>query len=342
MKYVKLGKSKLNVSRVGFGGIPIMRVSFEQAEKCILTALDLGINYIDTATGYGDSEEKIGKVIKKINRDELIIATKSPPSDAKKLEESINLSLKRLQIETIDLYQFHCINNEEVLKKSLDLVPVLEKAREQGKIRHIGATVHGVDFINKALDVDTFETVMIALNFIVAEAAEVALPNARKKDVGVIAMKPMAGGHIEDANLAFKYFLPLEDVVPLVGIQSPEEIEQIVRILDENIPATEEELSQMEAIRLEQGNRFCRRCEYCMPCEHGVQIFPMTIFKSFGKRFPPKELVKGNWPGMFDSLEKCVQCGACEKKCPYNLEIQEILKENAAYFRELQRQFCDE
>ncbi len=96
----------------------------------------------------------------------------------------------------------------------------------------------------------------------------------------------------------------------------------------------------METIRLEQGNRFCRRCEYCMPCEHGVKIFPMTIFKSFGKRFPPQELVKGSWPETFESLEKCVQCGECEKKCPYNLEILEILKENAAYFRELQNQFC--
>ena len=60
MRYIRLGKSELKVSRVGFGGIPIMRVSFEQAKKCILTAIDLGINYIDTATGYGNSEEKIG------------------------------------------------------------------------------------------------------------------------------------------------------------------------------------------------------------------------------------------------------------------------------------------
>ena len=317
-----------------------MRVSFEQAQNCILKAIDLGVNYIDTATDYGDSEEKIGKAIKERNRDELVIATKSPPSNPKRLNECIYQSLRRLQIDVIDLYQFHCINNEETLKKALDLLPVLMKAKEQGKIRHIGATVHGVEFINKVLDMDAFETIMIALNFIVTEAADVALPYARKKDVGVIAMKPMAGGHIDDANLAFKYFLGFDDIVPLIGIQSPGEIEQVIKILDENIPATEQEKDEMEAIRLEQGNRFCRRCEYCMPCEHGVKIFPMTIFKSFGKRFPPKELVKGNWPDIFDSLEKCVQCGECEKKCPYNLEIQEILKENAAYFRELQSQFC--
>jgi predicted aldo/keto reductase-like oxidoreductase len=201
MKYLRLGKSQLIVSRVGFGGIPIMRASFEKARECILTAIDLGINYIDSAADYGDSEEKIGRAIKGLNRDKLIIATKSPPKDEKHLKHCIDQSLKRLQIDTIDLYQFHCINNDDALKKSLELLPVLESAREQGKIRHIGATVHGVEFINKVLDADAFETIMIALNFIVSEAADAALPNARKKDVGVIAMKPMAGGHIEDANL---------------------------------------------------------------------------------------------------------------------------------------------
>ncbi len=221
MKYVRLGKSELKVSRVGFGGIPITRVSFDTAKKCILKAIDLGINYIDTATGYGNSEEKIGIAIKERNRENLIIATKAPPSDPKRMAECIDQSLRRLQIDVIDLYQFHCINNEDTLKKSIDLYPVLEKAKQQGKIRHIGATVHGVELINKVLETDMFETLMIALNFIVTEAAEVALPNARKKDVGVIAMKPMAGGHIDNANLAFKYFLGIEDIVPLIGIEKP-------------------------------------------------------------------------------------------------------------------------
>ncbi len=339
MKYIRLGKSELNVSRVGFGGIPIVRVSFEEAEKCIRTAIDLGINYIDTATDYGDSEEKIGKALKKLDRDKLVIATKSPPKDVQHLEKCIDQSLKRLQIDAIDLYQFHCINNDEVLKRAIDLLPVLEKAKAKGKIRHIGATVHGVEFINKVLDMDAFETIMIALNFIVTEAADAALPNARKKDIGVIAMKPMAGGHIDNANLAFKYFLNFNDIVPLVGIEKPEEIKQIVKILDDNIPASEEELREMEKIRREQGDRFCRRCEYCMPCEYGVKIFPMTIFKSFAARFPTKDLVTGNWIEIIDSYSKCIQCGECEKKCPYNLEIRQILKENTAYFKELQKQF---
>jgi len=333
MKKVRLGKSELMVSRVGFGGIPITRVSFKEAEKCIRSAINLGVNFIDTATGYNDSEEKIGRAIKG-HRDKLVIATKSPPSTSERLAECIDQSLKRLQIDSIDLYQFHLIKDDETLKKAIDLMPVLEKARDQGKIHHIGASVHGVDFINNVIEIEAFETVMIALNFIVCEA-EIALPNAYNCDVGVIAMKPLAGGYIEDADLAFKYFINKDNVVPLVGIETPEQIKQIVKILDEDIPATDNELEKMKSIRKETGNHFCRRCQYCMPCEHGVQIVPATIFKSFAKRLPPEDLVKGGVATVMDSLENCVQCGECEKKCPYNLDIQAIFKENQACYNEL-------
>ena len=334
MKQVRLGKSELMVSRVGFGGIPITRVSFSEAERCIRTAIDLGINFIDTATGYGDSEEKIGKAIRG-QRENLIIASKAPPSTREKMSECIDKSLQRLQIETIDLYQFHLIKDEQSLNKALELLPVLEKAKDQGKIRHIGASVHGVDYINKVIEADVFETLMIALNFIVREASELALPNAIERDVGVIAMKPMAGGHIENPYLAFKYFIGMDNVVPIVGIETPEQIKEIVQILDDNIPATPEEIQEMDKIRRESGNRFCRRCGYCMPCEQGVQIVPATIYKSFVKRLPPEELVTGGLAEAIKSIDNCIECRKCEEKCPYGLEIIDILKESHEYHEEL-------
>ena len=336
MKKIRLGKSELVVSRVGFGGIPIIRVSYEQAERCIKTAIDLGINFIDTATSYADSEEKIGKAITGC-REGLVIATKSAPSTAQRMSECIDQSLRRLRIDTIDLYQFHLIKDEQTLNTSLQLLPVLEKAREQGKIRHIGATVHGVDWINNVIEQDVFETVMIALNFIVCDAAEVALPNAIKRDVGVIAMKPMAGGCIQDARLAFKYFIGLDNVVPLVGIESPEQIKQIVNILDEDIPATPEESQAMDAVRRQIGSHFCRRCGYCMPCEQGVQIVPVTIFKSLALRLPPESVVKGGLATAMQSLENCIQCHQCEEKCPYELNILEMFQENLDYYNQLRK-----
>ena len=338
MKKIRLGKSELLVSRVGFGGIPITRVSCEQAQRCIHTAIDLGINFIDTAATYGDSEEKIGKAIKG-HRDKLIIATKSVPSTPEGMIECIDQSLRRLQIETIDLYQFHYIKDEQSLNKSLDLIPVLEKAKDQGKIKHIGATIHGVDYIPNVIEADVFETVMIALNFIVREAADIALPVAIKQDVGIIAMKPMAGGCIDDPRLAFKYFMGMENVVPIVGIESPEQIKQIVKILAEDTPATPEDLLAMGALRKQSGSHFCRRCEYCMPCEQGVDILRVMILKSFGKRLDPQSVIKGVVAEAVQSLENCTQCRECEKKCPYNLGILETFEENKAYYDQLCKQF---
>jgi predicted aldo/keto reductase-like oxidoreductase len=152
-------------------------------------------------------------------------------------------------------------------------------------------------------------------------------------------MKPMAGGHIEDAYLAFKYFTAFEDVVPLVGIESEEQVTEIVKVMDEGTPATAEEMKKMEAIRAESGNRFCRRCEYCMPCEHGVRILPITIFRSFGRRLPPETILKEGWDSCMETLEKCVQCGECEKRCPYSLDILDIFEETKAYYKELCEQF---
>jgi len=257
MDYIRLGKTELMVSRLGFGGIPITRVSFEQAQRCIHTAIDLGVNFIDTGQSYGDSEEKIGRAIKG-RRDGLVIATKSAPTTAQGMAENIDQSLRRLQLDTIDLYQFHLVRDEDTLRKSLDLMTVMEKARKQGKIRHVGVSVHGMDWIKRILETDAFETIMITLNFIVREPAEIALPRARQRDTGIIAMKLMAGGHIEDAYLAFKFFLQFDDIVGLIGIQSPQEIREIVSIMEENVPATAEELSKMARIRAESGDRFCR------------------------------------------------------------------------------------
>ncbi len=153
--------------------------------------------------------------------------------------------------------------------------------------------------------------------------------------IGVIAMKPMAGGHIENPYLAFKYFIDIDNIVPIVGVETPEQIKEIVRILEDNIPATPEEIQEMDKIRRESGNRFCRRCGYCMPCEQGVQIVPATIYKSFVKRLPSKELVTGGLAEVIKSIENCIECRKCEEKCPYDLQIVDLLKENQEYYKEL-------
>ena len=160
---------------------------------------------------------------------------------------------KRLGTDYIDLYQFHQVGDSEAMERILDpeegFMKTFEDAKKAGKILHIGATSHKLDVAKELVKSERFETVMFPFNFITCEPADELLPLCKEHDVGFIDMKPMAGGHIEDANLAFKYFLDFDNIVPLVGIEKPEEIRQIVKIFDEDIHASEDELRQMGTTR---------------------------------------------------------------------------------------------
>lgn len=338
MKYRILGKSGLKVSQIGFGGIPIASLSFDEAERCVRAALDLGINFIDTARVYKDSEEKIGKVLKtlKSQRENIIIATKAIPKSLPDVLKSIEESLRCLETDYIDLLQLHNVADQARLDRSLEILEGLLPLKQQGKIRHIGVSVHGVEWANKVIETDAFETIMIALNFIVREPVEVILPVARRHKVGVIAMKPMAGGEIEDPYLAFKFFLGLDDVVPIVGVKIPEQIKEIVDIVETGSTPTREERDEMERIRKETGDIFCRRCGYCAPCPQGVDIVSINVFPSIIKRYPPLYMLKkGGMEKSLKSHENCIDCGECEKRCPYHLHIRDMMKKSYQTYLEI-------
>ena len=328
MKYRTLGKTGLKVSQVGFGGIPIIPLSFPQAESCIARALDLGINFIDTARAYKDSEDKIGKTLKALHTDRanIVIATKAIPKNPDFVLQSLEESLKFLQTDYIDLFQIHNVVNQEKLDISLKILDALLEAKKQGKIRHIGASVHGVEWANTVIRSGAFETIMLALNFIVREPVDLVLPVAREYQMGVLAMKPMAGGEIEDPLLALKFFLDLEDVIPVVGIRTPREIEEVVRIVEQAGLPTEMDIREMERIRRETGDIFCRRCGYCMPCPNGVDIVSINIFPSIIKRYPVKDMLESGMEESLKSHAKCRDCGECEKKCPFELSIRQMMK----------------
>jgi hypothetical protein len=337
MKYRILGKSELKVTQIGLGGIPIIPLPYEEAERCVLAALDCGINFIDTANAYSDSEEKIGRALKTARRDreKIILATKAQPRSREFVAEALEQSLRALRTDYIDLYQFHNISRQETLDKSLEIMETLYKFREQGKIRHIGASVHGVEWVNTVIRCGVFETVMIAVNFIVREPVDVVLPVAREHNVGVLAMKPMGGGQIDNPELAFRFFLPLEDIVPLVGVKTPEEIREVVEIIEKSAPPDEDALQEMERIRKETGTLFCRRCGYCIPCPHGVDIVTLNIFESIIKRYPVEPMLKSGIEKSLKTYDLCEDCGECETRCPYHLNIRQMMKYNYEIYREI-------
>ena len=336
MQRMRLGRTELQVSRVGIGGIPLTRPTEAEAIRVVQRALDLGVNLVDTARGYGVSEERIGKAIAG-RREQVILATKGWGADKATVQSCIETSLRQLRTDYIDLWQFHGINTLEYYQQIIagGMEGALE-ALQAGKIRHIGFSSHSLKVALEGVAGGHFEVVQFPLNFVSNEAvaADELAPLARKRDMGFIAMKPFAGGRIRSARLAIKYLLQFEGVVPDPGIEKVEEIEEIVGLVNSGSwELTPEEWSEIEAIRARVGTRFCRQCEYCMPCPQGVHISGMMYLPILWELWPPEWYFSWNYVlHAVESAQECIQCGECESKCPYQLPIREMIAEHLAFY----------
>ncbi|MBN1661379.1 MAG: aldo/keto reductase [Anaerolineae bacterium] len=336
MRTVVLGRTGLGVSRVGFGGIPIQRLTEAEAVRVVQRCLDLGITFFDTANGYTTSEERIGKAIQG-RRDGVVLATKTGARDKEMAEEHLALSLRRLQVDHIDLWQFHNVSDRDAYERVLGPGGALEAARdavEAGKVGHVGLTSHSMEVALAAVESTLFETIQFPFNFVTNEAEARLVPLARAHDVGFIAMKPFGGGLLDDARLAIKYLLQFEGVVPDPGVQSVDEIEEIAGIVAGAWALTDEERREIERIRGIVDRRFCRRCQYCEPCPQGVRISVVMTVRSFVERFPPEMVATGFVAQAMASASACIECGECEDKCPYRLPIREMIRENVAYYEQ--------
>ncbi|MFC1931607.1 aldo/keto reductase [Chloroflexota bacterium] len=335
MKKIKLGKTGLMVSCIGFGSIPIQRISEDKAITVIERCLDLGINFLDTANGYTTSEERIGKVISG-QRDKIILATKSMAQTPDEIKSHLELSLKRLGTEYIELYLFHNVSDANTLKTILDPNgprAVIEEAKKSGVVRHIGFSSHQIDIAREAVKSGYFEIIMFPFNFIFDEAKDKLLPLVRERGMGFIGMKPLAGGMIDKANLAIKYVLRFPDVIPMAGIETVNEIEEIAKIVEEEQAMTEDEQAEMERIKQEVGSRFCRRCDYCQPCTQGISISGVMSYPTLIKRINPERLFVVKWfTEPFEKATECIDCGECEERCPYQLPIREMMTEYVSQY----------
>ena len=330
MEKIRLGRTEMMVTGLGFGGIPIQRVSEEEAIAVVNKCLDLGINYLDTANGYTTSEERIGKAIKG-NRDGLFIASKSMGRTREDIEKYLKLSLERLQTDYIDLYQFHNVSDAKALETITDPNgprAAVEDAKKAGLVKHIGISSHQIDVAKDIIKTDLFETIMFPFNFMAYEGNDELLSLARQHDVGFIAMKPLAGGMIANATIAIKYLRQFPDIVLIPGIERVPEIEEIARVFEGPKEMTAAENQEMERIKEELGTRFCRRCDYCQPCTAGIPISDIMALPNLVKRLPPVRLYSGKFAESFEKAAECTDCGECEERCPYNLPIRDMMKEH--------------
>lgn len=334
MEKIRLGKTGLMVTRLGFGGIPIQRLNEDDATTVVKGCIELGITFFDTAAAYTTSEGCVGRAIAG-RRDKLIISTKSGSRKKEGMRHHLETSLKRLDVDYVDLYSLHDVATLEDYDKSTAPGGVLEAAQEakrEGLIRHIGITCHTIEPAQRAVASGLFETVMFSFNFVGDEAKNKLLPLCRQHDVGFIVMKAMAGGQLRDASLALKWLMQFPDIEILLGVERLSEMEQAVRVINGPASMTPAERAQMQQIMDELGPKFCHRCEYCQPCKEKVAISWVISQKTFHNRMPPSHVFRGWISQALESGFRCSQCGECESKCPYRLPIRDLIQEYNEFY----------
>jgi predicted aldo/keto reductase-like oxidoreductase len=335
MRRVRLGKTGLMVTELGLGGIPIVPLVQEDAVGVVRRGYDLGIRFFDTANAYRTSEAKMGEALESV-RHEVVIATKTLAREPDEVRRHIQLSLDNLRTDRIDIFQIHNVSNDETFNQVLGgggAYEVLAEAREAGKIGHIGVTSHNIETAIKACRTGWFETLQFPFNFVERDPAEELFQVAQELDLGIIGMKPLGGGWLEKARLCFGFLQQYPEVVPIPGVRSRDEIEEITALYESRVSLTPSDWEDIERIRAELGAKFCHRCEYCLPCKQGVKIPRGLGFPIFVKRFTAPNAVAMLKDAM-ESIENCTECGECLEKCPYHLPIPEGLKENLALYRQ--------
>lgn len=328
-----LGKTGLQISPIGLGGIPIQRIDAAGTRVLVEKMVDYGINYIDTARAYSVSEEFLGEALAGL-RDRFVLATKSMARDKAGMARDIDISLRNLRTDYIDLYQVHnpsVAQLEQVVAEGGALEALME-AKNAGKIGHIGLTAHSVDVFQKALELDWVETLMFPYNIVETHGEEL-IQKCSEKNIGFIAMKPLAGGAIEDAALAMRFAASNPNISVIIpGMADLSELEQNLAAANDTTPLSDYELAKIDMLRKQLGTQFCRRCGYCAPCSVGINIPNMFVFVGYLDRYGLADWARERYDTQAKTASDCIGCGACEKRCPYNLPIREMLKHTAEAF----------
>lgn len=337
MRKIRLGRTELMVTKTAMGCLPVQRRNKEDAAKLLRAAYDGGINYFDTANAYSDSEEKIGLGLSDVRQD-IILSTKSYARDKKGCMEHIDLSLKRMKTDYIDLFQFHQCDVLPDANDPNDAYAAALEAKKQGKIRHIGITTHRIEVAEQAIECGNFETLQFPFSYISTDRDLALAEKCKEADMGFIAMKGLAGGLLNNAKLCAAFMNEYDNVVPIWGVQTMEELNQWLA-LEEEVPRLDDEMRSVIATdKAQLGTTFCRGCGYCMPCPVGIQINFAARMNMLLRRSPWQQYYSPEWQAKMDKINDCIGCYQCASKCPYQLDTPNVLK----YMRKDYQEFYEE
>jgi predicted aldo/keto reductase-like oxidoreductase len=328
MEKRKLGPTDMVVSIVGFGGIPIQGLSSGEAEQVLRRALEKGINFFDSARAYTDSEEKMGKALSPY-REKIFLASKALSRSGEAMTEELETSLRNFRTETIDLYQVHSVGSIEQLEKILapgGAYEALIQAREEGKLRWIGVTGHSHPVLSKAVQTGLFDTVQLPFNPIENEWEYEVIPAAKEAGMGIIGMKPLAGGAIRDVQASLRYSLSRGIDVSIPGMDTIEQVDENVEVSSALRGPTEEELAALQSEKELWGEKFCRRCAYCMPCPNGLNIPFLLLIEGYYTRYELRDWALARLKTLEKTFSDCAGCGECLEKCPYHLPVPDLME----------------
>lgn len=337
MQFTTLGKTGLKVSRTSFGCLPIQRIPADAAVALLRMAFDGGVNFFDTARYYNDSEEKIGMAFEGM-RDKIIIATKSPALDGETLRQEIEVSLKALRTDYIDLLQFHVAKKCHRPGEPDGLYDAAVEAKKAGLIRHIGLTSHRLDVAMESAKSGLFDTIQFPFSYLSSDGDIELVKTCRDLDIGFIAMKALSGGLITNARMAFAFMRQYDNVVPIWGVQKMVELEEFLS-LEQNPPPLDDAMRKsIEDDKRELSGNFCRGCGYCLPCPAGIELNWASRMSQAIRRMKDDDFFTEEWQAKMERVKDCIHCGACKKRCPYELDpeilIQTSYKDYWEYYAE--------
>jgi predicted aldo/keto reductase-like oxidoreductase len=364
----------LEVSVLGFGcmRLPVVggdpkRIDEAPARALLRQAIDAGLNYVDTAYPYhgGESEPFVGRALKDGYRDKVHLATKLPVwlvNQESDWERLLDEQLKRLDTDHIDFYLLHALSAarwETILRHGG--LPAMERALADGRIRHLGFSVHdSLGVFKTIIDGYPWEFCQIQYNFIDEgfQAGTEGLRYAAQRGVGAIAMEPLRGGTLAAAQpedvqriwarsperspaswaLGWVWNHP-EVVTALSGMNAADQLRENLASADAARAGGLDAgtLARIEEVRAIYAARVwvpCTTCGYCAPCPSGVAIPETFSACNTGAMFNAWKAAAWQYDTFFASqghgADQCQECGACETKCPQGIPIMEKLKEAQA------------
>jgi predicted aldo/keto reductase-like oxidoreductase len=359
MRYRRFGKTNLFFSVFSLGTMRCLasELTFRQTLE---SAIAQGINHIETAKGYGKSEEYLGLALKAglpVPREQIYITTKlSPTSNAQQMEEWIEQSLASLHLDYLDCLAIHGINTWEHLKwvtQEGGCLSAIQRAIAAGKVRHLGFSTHGsLELIEAAIETNLFEFVNLHYYYFF-QRNERAIALAREKDLGVFIISPAdKGGRLytppatleqlcapfSPLELNYRFLLSDRRITTLsIGAARREELLKPLQASDCDYSLTDAEISvlrRLEAhLKESLTSDLCSQCYKCLPCPVDINIPEILRLRNLTVAYEMSDYGEYRY-GMFENAghwfpgnkaNRCNECGDCLPRCPEKLDIPRLV-----------------